>query len=223
MFIAPEGYRLVGVDASGLELRCLAHYTYPFDDGMYANEILDGDIHTANQLAAGLPNRDQAKTFIYALLYGAGDHKIGSIVGGGRREGREVKGRFFRKIPALKRLREGVAHRLKNQDYLTGIDGRKLKIRSPHSALNTLLQSAGAIAMKAATCILHDKIADTRPGDVLQVAHIHDEIQFQVKTEIAEDVGVLSVQSIREAGESLGFKCPLDGEYKIGRNWAETH
>lgn len=226
LFVAPEGYSLVGVDASGLELRCLAHYTYPFDKGKYAKEILEGDIHTANQEAAGLDNRDQSKVFIYALCYGAGDVKIGSIVGGGRVEGRRLKRQFFAKMPALKRLKDGIAHRLKTQDYLTGIDGRRLRIRSPHSALNTLLQSAGAIAMKAATVNLHDKLNLHFPdsdGDILQVAHIHDEIQLQVRTEIAEDVGRLSVQAIREAGESLGFRCPLDGEYKIGRNWAETH
>lgn len=223
LFTVPEGYSLVGVDVSGLELRCLAHYTYPFDKGKYAEEILSGDIHTANQKAAGLNNRDQAKVFIYALCYGAGDAKIGSIVGGGRLDGRRIKRQFFAKMPALKRLRDGIEHRLSNRDYLTGIDGRRLKIRSAHSALNTLLQSAGAIAVKEATVLLHDKLKSYKDGDVLQVAHIHDEIQLQVKSEIADDVGRLSVQAIREAGENLGFRCPLDGEYKVGRNWAETH
>jgi len=225
LFFAPEGYVLVGVDASGLELRCLAHYTFPFDRGRYAKEILEGDIHTANQEAAGLENRDQSKTFIYALCYGAGDGKIGSIIGGGRREGRAMKNRFFQRMPALKKIQDGVRHRLKSQDYLTGIDGRKLKIRSEHSALNTLLQSAGAIAMKEATCELHRnfKVQGWTNKDVMQVAHIHDEIQLQVRKEIAEHVGKISVQSIQTAGETLGFRCPLDGEYKVGRNWAETH
>ena len=225
LFTVPSGYSLVGVDASGLELRCLAHYTYPFDDGRYAKEILEGDIHTVNQHAAGLSDRNQAKTFIYALCYGAGDEKIGSITGGGRSAGRRLKSQFYNKIPALKRIQDGVAHRLKHQDFLTGVDGRKLKIRSKHSALNTLLQSAGAIAMKEATCILHRKIRSKGwgPNDVQQVGHIHDEIQLQVRTELADEVGGIAVQSIREAGDSLGFRCPLDGEYRVGRNWAETH
>ena len=225
LFTVPEGYVLLGVDASGLELRCLAHYTYPIDKGRYTKEILDGDIHTANQKAAGLEKRDDAKTFIYALCYGAGDLRIGSIIGGGKREGRALKDSFFSKMPALKKVQEGVKYRLKTQDYLTGIDGRKLRIRSEHSALNTLLQSAGAIAMKHATCILDRNIKSQgwTDEDVMQVAHIHDEIQLQVRKEIADDVGKISVQSIQDAGELLGFKCPLDGEYKIGRNWAETH
>ena len=225
LFTVPRGYVLVGVDASGLELRCLAHYTFPFDDGQYAKEILEGDIHTANQEAAGLGNRNDAKTFIYALCYGAGDAKIGSIIGGGRNEGKAMKKRFFTKMPALKKIQDGIKFRLKTQDFLTGIDGRRLKIRSEHSALNTLLQSAGAIAMKEATCVLHRNIRSHGWGldDVMQVAHIHDEIQLQVRKEIADDVGKISVQSIQESGEALGFRCPLDGEYKIGGNWAETH
>ena len=225
LFTVPEGYVLLGVDASGLELRCLAHYTHPLDGGRYTGEILDGDIHEVNKEACGLSDRNDAKTFIYALCYGAGDEKIGSIVGGGRGEGRRMKSQFFRKMPALKKVQEGIQHRLKSQDFLTGIDGRRLRIRSAHSALNTLLQSAGAIAMKAATCIIHRKfrIQGWTTEDVMQVGHIHDEIQFQVRKEIAEDVGKLSVLAIQEAGESLGFRCPLDGEYKIGKNWAETH
>mgnify|MGYP003145885915 CR=1 FL=1 len=225
LFVAPEGCVLVGVDASGLELRCLAHYTYSLDGGHYAKEILHGDIHTSNQRAAGLPDRDSAKTFIYALCYGAGDAKIGSIVGGGVDEGRKIKREFFRKISSLKRIQDGVKNRLKQQDHLVGIDGRKLKIRSPHSALNTLLQSAGAIAMKEATCLIHRafKAEGWTEADVMQVGHIHDEVQFQAREEIADHVGRISVQAIRDAGESLGFRCPLDGEYRIGHNWAETH
>ena len=225
MFFSPFGYSMVGVDASGLELRCLAHYTYPFDNGQYANEIISGDIHVANQIAANLPTRDDAKTFIYALCYGAGDRRIGSIIGGGSKEGSAIKSKFFKTMPALKKIHDAIARRLKNQSYLTGIDGRRLRIRSPHSALNTLLQSAGAIAMKEATCIFHRKIRNRGWGlmDVMQVAHIHDEIQFQARMEIANEVGRIAVQSIQESGKSLGFRCELDGEYKVGANWAETH
>jgi len=225
LFTVPEGYSLLGVDLSSLELRCLAHYTYPLDGGRYANEVVSGDIHTANQIAAGLPTRDDAKMFIYAHNYGAGDAKLGSIVGGGREAGRRLRAQFLEKMPALRKIIDAIKHRLSTHGYLKSIDGRKLHIRSEHAALNTLLQSAGAIAVKQATCLLQRKIRSQGWGleDVMQVAHIHDEIQFQVRKEIAEDVGKLSIQSIREAGESLGFKCPLDGEYKIGSNWAETH
>lgn len=225
LFTVPKGYKLVGVDASGIELRCLAHYTYPFDDGRYASEILEGDIHSANQEAAGLPTRDNAKTFIYALCYGAGDGKLGDITGGGVRAGRELRRTFFARMPALKKVLDGIKWRLNTQEYLTGIDGRKLRIRSQHSALNTLLQNAGAVIMKEATILFHKHMRTKGygPNDVLQVAHVHDELQLQVREELADDVGKLSVQSIRETTASLGFRCPLDGEYKVGGNWAETH
>ena len=224
LFTVPEGWSLVGVDMKGLELRCLAHYTYPFDEGRYVKEILEGDIHTANMKAAGLKDRGPAKNFIYAFLYGAGDAKIGSLVGGGRAEGSQLRAKFLRRMPAIKYLQDGIKIALKSRRNLIAVDGRPLRIRSSHSALNTLLQSAGAIAMKHATCILHKKIqAQGWEKQALQVAHIHDEIQLQVRTEIAEDVGRLAIQSMCEAGEELRFRCPLDGDYKIGRNWAETH
>ena len=224
LFIAPHNHVLVGVDMKGLELRCLAHYTYKFDGGKYVKEILEGDIHEANRMAAGLEDRNDAKTFIYAFLYGAGDAKLGSIVDGGRVEGSRMRSKFLKKMPAIERLQSGIKLSLQSRNYLKAIDGRHLRIRSQHSALNTLLQSAGAIAMKLATCILHRKLRSHGwDKDVLQVAHIHDEIQLQVRTEIAEDVGRLAVQSMCEAGEELKFRCPLDGDYKIGRNWAETH
>lgn len=136
VWTVPTGYKLVGMDASGLELRMLAHY---MNDKGYTNEILTGDIHTANQLAAGLETRNQAKTFIYAFLYGAGDAKIGSIVGGSARDGKRLKEKFLRNTPALRALRErvGVAS---GRGYVLGLDGRRVYVRSEHAALNTLLQ-----------------------------------------------------------------------------------
>jgi len=107
LFIATEGYVLVGVDASGLELRCLAHYTYPFDGGRYTEAILNGDVHTTNQEAAGLPDRDKAKTFIYALIYGAGEAKLGSIIDGDFMAGRTLKNRFFGKCLHSRRYKRG--------------------------------------------------------------------------------------------------------------------
>ena len=136
-----------------------------------------------------------------------------------------MKSRFFSRMPALKKIQDGVSMKVERDNYLRAIDKRILHIRSAHSALNTLLQSAGAIAMKVATCELH-KVIRSRgwsETDVMQVAHIHDEIQLQVREDLADDVGRISVQAIRDAGEILGFRCPLDGEYRVGCNWAETH
>jgi DNA polymerase I-like protein with 3'-5' exonuclease and polymerase domains len=213
-----DGNVLVGIDASGLELRMLAHY---MRDEEYTNEILSGDIHTANMNAAGLTNRDQAKTFIYAFLYGAGPAKIGQIVGGGEREGRKLIDSFLDNTPALHKLKEKV-NRLAQKNWLPGLDGRRLIIRSQHAALNTLLQGAGAIVMKKALVLLHEKInSDIILGSF--VANVHDEWQIETSKEFAESVGQLGVQAIQQAGLALGLRCPLDGEYKIGTNWATTH
>lgn len=214
----PKGKALVGFDASGLELRMLAHY---MNDEEFTNVLLTEDIHTRNQLAGGLETRPQAKTFIYAFLYGAGDAKIGSIVGGTARDGADLKQRFLRNTPALNSLRERVG-RASGRGYLTGLDGRRLRVRSEHSALNTLLQAAGAIVMKQALVLLDD-YAKQWDIDYRFVGNIHDEVQSEVATDQAEKYGWLAVECLKAAGVHFGLRCPLDGEYKIGTTWAETH
>lgn len=218
LWTVPNGHWLVGCDASGLELRMLAHY---MNDNDYTNEILHGDIHTKNQLAANLPTRDKSKTFIYAFLYGAGDEKIGTIVGGGSKLGKKVKEDFLNSTPALKRLRERVV-RASDKGYIKGLDGRKIWIRSGHAALNFLLQGAGAIVMKKALTILN-KRAIMEGLDFKFVGNIHDEFQSEVLTDHAERFGQLAIDSIKEAGQYYELRCPLDAEAKIGNNWAETH
>ena len=218
VWIVPEGHKLVGIDASGLELRMLAHY---MGDDSYTHEILNGDIHTANQTAAGLPSRDQAKTFIYAFLYGAGDAKIGSVVGGSSNDGKRLKAKFLENTPALAELRDRVSTAA-NRGYLRGLDGRRLWIRSEHAALNTLLQSAGAVVMKKALDIFVEYAAKWKLEYKL-VGSIHDEYQIEALEKDAKNVGYLMVESIKAAGIHFNMRCPLDGEYKIGNNWAETH
>ncbi|WP_414498429.1 DNA polymerase [Stenotrophomonas maltophilia] len=226
LFCVPTGKLQVGADASGLELRCLAHFMAKHDGGEYAKVILEGDIHSVNQSAAGLPTRDNAKTFIYAFLYGAGDAKLGSIVGKGRQAGAKLRSKFLAGLPALEKLVRGVKKRAAEKGYLIGLDGRKLHIRSDHAALNTLLQSAGALVMKKALVILDADLqaAGLVPGVHYEfLANVHDEWQIEVDEDKAEFVGKTAQAAIRKAGDYFGFRCPLDGEFKIGRNWAETH
>jgi DNA polymerase I-like protein with 3'-5' exonuclease and polymerase domains len=213
-----EGNVLLGVDASGLELRMLAHY---MNDKEYINEVVNGDIHTTNQKLAGLESRDTAKTFIYALVYGAGDEKIGSVVGGTRKKGKELKERFLNNLPTFKTLKDRV-QRAAKRGFLKGIDGRKIYIRHEHAALNSLLQGGGAIVMKKGLEILERKLK-LRGMDFKFVANIHDEWQLEVPDTDANNIGDLAVLSLREAGEHFEMRCPLDGEYKIGGNWSETH
>ncbi len=218
LWTVPKDYKLVGCDASGLELRMLAHY---MNDDKYTNEILNGDIHSANQKSAGLQTRDQAKTFIYAFLYGAGDSKIGEVAGGGAKRGRILKKNFLDNTPALKQLREKVSES-SGKGWVTGLDGRKLHIRSQHSALNTLLQSAGAVIMKKALVLL-DSYARQYDLDYKFVLNVHDEFQCEVREDQADFFGGLAVGSIIQAGKSFKLNCPLDGEYKVGETWQQTH
>ena len=219
LWIVEKGYKLVGIDASGLELRMLAHY---MKDDAYIHEVVSGDIHTANQKAAGLQTRNQAKTFIYAFLYGAGDAKIGTVVGAGAKEGKELKSRFLKNTPSLEKLREQVSSISQKSGSLPGLDGRRVQVRSDHAALNTLLQSAGAIVMKQALVLLNDELRRAKINYKF-VANVHDEWQIEVEEARAEEAGKLGVLAIERAGKELKMRCPLAGEYKVGNSWKETH
>ena len=224
LWTVTDGMKLVGADASGLELRMLAHY---MRDQNYVKTVVEGsskdgtDVHTKNQQAAGLPTRDHAKTFIYAFLYGAGPAKIGSIVGKGSAEGSKLMARFLKATPALQRLRDKVAKHA-SKGFVPGLDGRKVWVRSEHAALNTLLQSAGAIVMKKALVLLHKRLSCA----IIEAhfsANVHDEWQIECSSEDAERVGQMAVQSIRDAGAYYNLRCPLDGEFKVGTTWKDTH
>jgi DNA polymerase I-like protein with 3'-5' exonuclease and polymerase domains len=219
LWTVEKGYKLVGIDASGLELRMLAHY---MEDDAYTNEVVLGDIHTTNQKAAGLQERNQAKTFIYAFLYGAGAEKIGKIVGGSKQEGQKLIDTFLKNTPSLEALRKKVSNTLRKEATLPGLDGRRLQVRSEHSALNTLLQGAGAIVMKQALVILNDKLSKLGV-DYKFVANVHDEWQIEVEEGYEDLVGKLGVKSIEDAGKKLNMRCPLTGEYRTGNTWKETH
>lgn len=227
LFHVPRGWKAVGADYSGLELRCLAHYMHTFDNGIYAREVVDGDVHTANQKAAGLPTRNNAKTFIYAFLYGAGDAKIGKIVGKGSKEGRELKERFLQATPALANLKKAVSNAA-SKGYLKGLDGRLIPVRSEHAALNSLLQGAGAVLCKGWIVGIDNalKAAGLKhgwDGDYAFLGWIHDEIQIAVREGREDLVGATCLRVAEETGHRFGFKCPLASEYKVGSNWAETH
>jgi len=234
VFAAPGGYLMVGADASSLELRCLAHYMAQWDKGEYAKVVLEGDIHAVNQEIMGLPTRQLSKLVFYATCYGASDKKLSAIIGG---NGGKARAKLMRGLPAFGALVSAV-RRSAERGYLYGLDGRRLRVRSPHSALNTLLQSAGALVMKKATVMVREALLEQglvegvddalRPlaegtYDFAQVLHVHDEIQFEVREGSEENIGREAVKAIHRAGQSFGFRCPLDGEWKVGQSWAETH
>lgn len=220
----PKGYKLVGCDADALELRMLAHY---MADKTYIKTVDQGskddatDVHSVNQRAAGIATRDKAKTFIYAFLYGAGDAKIGSILGQGRASGAAAKKRFMDSLPALKSLRDRV-EKAAAKGYLKGLDGRQIEVRSAHAALNTLLQGAGAVYMKQVMVMYYAK-AKEEGLDFNQVSIVHDEINVEVREDQAPRLAEIMEEAFEAAGEHFNLRCPTKGNAKIGLTWYDVH
>ena len=227
LFHAPQGWKLVGADMSGLELRCLANYLAFNDKGEYGRIVTGGDVHTVNQKAMGLETRDQAKTACYAILYGCGDAKCGKIVNGTAKQGKAIKDNWKKNIPALGMLMKAVVANA-GKGWLKGLDGRKLSVRSDHAALNVLLQGAGAVLCGTWLVNTFDALKAQGykhgwDGDFVFCGWIHDEIQVACREDLTDIVGDIIVSEARKAGEPYDFKVPLDSSYVVGSNWAETH
>lgn len=238
-WIPCKGWKLVGIDAAGLELRCLAHYLAPLDGGQYADILINGDIHAHVQKLIGFATREKTKNAEYGWLYGAGDAKLGQIARqdaqhsdividkriNNTKLGRALRNNLQKGITGLEELVNGVKKKA-HTGRLTGLDKRPLWVRSEHSALNLLLQSCGAIIIKTAWSLMYDELLQQGlylNRDYAVVIQVHDEWQIEAREDCAEQVGLTVVDSIKKAGEKLGFRCPLDGTYNIGRNWHETH
>lgn len=219
-----EGNVLIGVDLSGIELRCFAHY---LNDDEYTKAIIEGkqedgtDVHTRNQKAFGVPTRNDAKTVLYATLYGASPAKVGSIIGGSSSQGKKIIDSFERNVPAYAKLKQKVA-RYAAKGWLPGLDGRRLHVRSEHSALNTLLQSAGAIIAKQWLVNFSEELKKRKIQYKL-VAWVHDEVQVEACPQNAEEIKQVIIEAAQKAGKDLQFRCPVDASGSIGRNWYETH
>ena len=213
-----DGNVLVGVDLSGIELRCFAHY---LNDQDYINETVNGDVHTRNQQAFGVETRDLAKTVLYATLYGASAAKIGKVIGSTPKRGAEIIGNFCKAIPAYEILKAKV-ERMSEKGTLPGLGGYQLKVRSSHSSLNTLLQSAGAIISKQWLVQITKNLRAKKIPYKL-VAWVHDEVQLETPREYGDIVGEVVVHSAAQAGEILKFRCPVGAEYGVAENWAGSH
>lgn len=220
LFIVPKDKILVGCDVSGLELRLLGHYIAKFDNGDYADVVVNGDIHTENQKLAGLDTRDQSKRFLYSWLYGAGVSKIAEVTGKSNKEAAQVKKRFLNSLPALSKLIKQVQLSAE-RGFLIGLDKRHIKVRNSFSALNTLLQGAGAVVCKQWLIEFDKAIKNFK--DVQQVLWVHDEIQIECPKDKAEEVGKLAVECIERTGKHFNLRVPLTGQYKSHTNWSGTH
>ena len=233
MWRVPKGYKQVGVDLSGIELRCLGHY---LNDQEWMDELLKGDIHWFNAQSFGLVEkgtvkddnnpehkkaRNTTKTLTYGVLYGAGAAKAGSIVGGNSSKGKKLIDSFINNTPGLSALKKKIS-RLMAKGHLPALDGRRVWVRSEHAALNTLLQSAGAIIAKQ-WLIESTKLLQENAIDAKLLAFVHDETQWEVREDQAEEAARLIEQAATKAGEALKFRCPVDAEGKVGNNWRECH
>ena len=218
LFQPQQGYQLVGADLKGLELRCLAGFLQ--DGGAYGKEVVEGDIHqkVADQLGI---SRDNAKTFQYALCYGGGNARLGSILGKGPREGQALRDRFYRANPAFKLLLKAVKAAVDKRGYLIGLDGRHLPVRTDYGAVNTLLQSAGALLAKKWIELI-DLELNSQQLDATIIAWVHDEVQIETKGD-PDNVGNITRRMAQEAGRAFNFSVPIDADFGVGRNWSETH
>lgn len=235
LFVADDGMVLIGADLSGIEIRALANRLAEWDGGKYIKFVLEEDIHTVNQHIGQLLTRDQSKVAFYSFLYGAGDAKIGSSIAMneslsaaqrasyGSQSNTEI-GRQYRE--SMKARLDGLDSLLKKlsravlRGYIVSLDGSRIPIRSEHMTLNTALQSDGAIVAKVAMIEMYDEV--TRLGGKFGL-HVHDEWQIIGPRENADAIGKAIQAGMKRAGERLGMRIPIEGEYKIGKNWKETH
>lgn len=238
LFYVPDDWVQVGIDLSGIEFRCLAELCAEFDGGELIDVVLNGDIHAYNQEKTGIPTRDIVKRVLYGLLYGAGDLKLGLTanpllsIGAATALGKQMRAQLMEGLPALAKAIGKVKTQAKS-GKLIGLDGRVLSVRSEHSALNTRLQSDGALIAKKWLVETRRKALEVgmsigwegknSPGDFVMLAFVHDEQQNAVAPELAEGFANIAVEAAATAGKFFNFKCPIDAEYKIGKNWAECH
>ena len=226
LFQASPGQIMVGADLSGIELRMLAHYLARYDAGRYADILLNGDIHQVNADKIGISRRE-CKTVQYAFLYGAGNQKIGTSFdpllseSQAKKKGKEIREAFVSAIDGLAELLEAIREKSK-EGYIRSIDGRHIKVDSPHKALNYLLQSGAGVVAKRWLSINQSNIKELGLC-ASQLAFIHDELQFECPPEHAQDLSASLVLSSAEAGEYYKLRVPITAEAKIGANWAEVH
>jgi DNA polymerase I len=235
LFHAPDGWTLIGVDAKALELRCLAGYLAHWDGGEYARVVTDEsiDIHTYNQEMFGVATRDIAKRLLYGLLYGCGALKAGTIIDPNEKDelvlrklGSTAMNSFMQGIPALKALKDRIAHNIAKREYLIGLDGRPLFCRSDFKGLNVLLQSSGALIMKQVVIELHNKMYDL--GYIYghnwqQHAMIHDEVQVSCPPAMVDTLTSVALEAFPASQQFFDFQCPIHGDAHVGYSWDQTH
>jgi hypothetical protein len=236
LFHAPQGWDMIGIDAKALELRCLAGYLAHWDQGEYARVVTNPeiDIHVYNQERFGVETRDISKRLLYAVLYGAGHLKAGTIIDPNEKDeevlrqlGRTAINSFMSGVPALKKLKDQIDQCITTRGYLIGLDKRILYCRSAFKGLNVLLQSAGAILMKQVVINIHHNIEHNlgliHGKDWEQVLFVHDEVEIVCKPQYTQLIKEQAMIAFPQSGEFFGFLCPVEGDARVGTTWYDVH
>jgi DNA polymerase I len=262
VWIPRDGWKLVGIDAEGLQARLFAHYVARHDGGEFARKLTQGskkdrtDVHSANLTQLSRVGsilcpldadpelwdkcRDGSKRCLYATWFGAQDPTLGWTAKDGaklaglpvprmpdRELGKLTRAALMQAIRGYKELVEAIQKKAKAQGYLRSPLGRRIPIRSMHSALVFLEQGGEADVMKLAETIFYFESAPAHGWeygrDFAFVAHFHDERQIECRPEIAKRVGKAYAACIAAAGRRMNLRCPLAGSPHVGDSWADTH
>ena len=231
LFIPHPGHVMVGADLEGLELRALGHYLSVFDEGAFADVVLNGDIHQQNADRVGC-TRKEVKTLTYAFIYGAGDVKMGHSLSPElsdpqkKQLGQELRRKFLDAIPGLEPLIDAVKQKVRDTGRLRGLDGRPIFCRAEHASLNYLLQSCGAILSKRWVVVGQDMLDQaglTYDRDYTRCAYVHDEVQLSVVPTEADHVAEILVKAAPIAGQYYKFRVPITAASDTGSSWQDTH
>ena len=231
LFVPHPGMIMVGADLEGLELRCLGHYLSAYDEGSFADVVLNGDIHQQNADRVGC-TRKEVKTITYAFIYGAGDAKLGHSLNPAlsdaqkKQLGQDLRRKFLDAIPGLEPLINAVKLKVRSSGRLRGLDGRPIFCRAEHASLNYLLQSAGAILSKRWVVVaqdMFDAAGLTYNVDYTRCAYVHDEQQLSVVPQEVDRIKLLLENSAPEAGRYYNFRVPITASADHGHTWANTH
>ena len=226
LFITKPGWKLVDSDLAGIELRMFAHYLARYDDGRYADILLNGDIHQVNAEKIGI-SRKQVKTVQYAFLYGAGDRKIGTSYDSSLSEekatakGKEIRKAFMDAVPGLDKLVKA-AKEVSKSGKIRAIDNRYILIDKGHKSLNFLLQSSAGVIAKRWLLITHEWL-QANNVEHERYAFVHDEQVLGAPPSSADEVARTCKHSALEAGEYYKLRLPITADANIGTNWAEVH
>ena len=226
LFIPSEGMVMVGSDLAQIELRMLSHLLCRYDGGRYRDILLNGDIHQVNADAMGVTRRE-VKTLSYAIIYSAGNKKLGLTFDKtlsdeqANKKGKELREAFIGAIPGFGQLLTDIRNRAKG-GWVKAIDGRKIHLDSPHKALNACLQASSAVIAKRWLVIAQETIKSTQLR-AHQLAFIHDELQYECEPQQANDLSSALTFAAAAAGEFYKVRCPIEADARIGASWADTH